>query len=134
MTIAHINPDALPSSPAFSQGTLLEVPGHLLVVGGQNGLPGDGAIAGDDIAAQTRQAVQNVLAVLAEVGANQQHLAKLAIHLVPGQDPAAAFAAAADVWGPHPTAVTVLIVAGLANPAFLVEIDALAHAPERDSA
>lgn len=35
--------------------------------------------------------------------------------------------AAAQVWGQHPTAVTVLQVAGLARPDCLVEIEALAQ-------
>ena len=41
-------------------------------------------------------------------------------------DVAEAFAGAQSVWGPHPTAVTVLIVAGLADPRFVVEVDAIA--------
>jgi enamine deaminase RidA (YjgF/YER057c/UK114 family) len=126
MTITHLNPTALPANPAFSQGTLLAPGGRLLVVGGQNGVSVDGMV-GDGLAAQTRQALRNVLAVLAEAGAAQPDVAKLTIHLVVGQDPAGAFAAAAEVWGRHATAVTVLMVAALANPAFLVEIDALAQ-------
>jgi enamine deaminase RidA (YjgF/YER057c/UK114 family) len=126
MTVTHLNPASLPANPAFSQGTLLAPGGRLLVVGGQNGVTKDGLI-GEDLGAQTRQALRNVLAVLAEAGAAQPDVAKLTIHLVVGQDPAAAFAAAAQVWGRHATAVSVLMVAGLANPAFLVEIDALAQ-------
>jgi 2-iminobutanoate/2-iminopropanoate deaminase len=128
MTITHLNPASLPKNPAFSQGTLFGPVGRLLVVGGQNGVTADGLI-GEDLGAQTRQALRNVLAVLAEAGAAQQDVAKLTIHLVAGQDPAAAYGAAAEVWGRHATAVTVLMVAALANPAFLVEIDALAQVP-----
>jgi len=128
MTVTHLNPASLPANPAFSHGTLLAPGGRLLVVGGQNGVTKDGLV-GDDLGAQTRQALRNVLAVLAEAGAAQPDVAKLTIHLVVGQDPAAAFAAAGEVWGHHATAVTVLVVAALANPAFLVEIDALAQVP-----
>jgi 2-iminobutanoate/2-iminopropanoate deaminase len=126
MTITHLNPPSMPVNPAFSQGTLFAPGGRLLVVGGQNGVTKDGLV-GDDLGAQTRQALRNVITVLAEAGATQEDVAKLTIHLVVGQDPAAAFAAAAEVWGRHATAVTVLMVAALANPAFLVEIDGLAQ-------
>jgi len=50
----------------------------------------------------------------------------------PGVAPAdmsAGFAAAQDVWGGHPTALTVLQVVALARPDCLVEIEALAHVP-----
>ncbi|HEU4916752.1 MAG TPA: hypothetical protein VFV13_09345 [Acidimicrobiia bacterium] len=39
------------------------------------------------------------------------------------------YKAAAAAWGPHPTAITVLRVAGFARPEVLVEIDALAVLP-----
>jgi len=45
--------------------------------------------------------------------------------LVQGQDVRAAFAASQEVWGPHPAAVTVVVVAGLAVPGALVEIEAV---------
>lgn len=127
MTIIHLQPESLARSPAFSAGTITQGAGRLLVVGGQNGVDASGALVGHDLASQTRQALRNVLAVLAEGGASQKDVAKLTIYLVAGQDPREAYGASAEVWGRFPTAITVLIVAGLANPAFLVEIDALAH-------
>jgi enamine deaminase RidA (YjgF/YER057c/UK114 family) len=76
--------------------------------------------------AQTAQALRNVLAVLNEGGADQTDVAKLTVHLVESVYPREASGAVAGVWGPHPTAVTVLRVAGLARPDALVEIDAIA--------
>jgi enamine deaminase RidA (YjgF/YER057c/UK114 family) len=46
----------------------------------------------------------------------------------------AAFEASREVWGPHATAVTVLIVASLGRPECLVEIDALAAVAGRAEA
>jgi enamine deaminase RidA (YjgF/YER057c/UK114 family) len=114
------------TSPAFSQGVLIESPSRLLVVGGQNGVDADGRMVGDDIASQTMQAMRNVLTVLREVGAGPQDVAKLTVYLVAGQNAAAGFAASREVWGDHPTAVTVVYVAGLARPDALVEVEALA--------
>lgn len=127
MTIKHLNPAGMHRNPAFSQGTILEGAGRLLVVGGQNAVAADGSIVGDDVGTQTRQALRNVLAVLAEAGATQQDVAKLTIYLAAGEDAREGFAASQDVWGNHPTAVTVLQVAALGRPEFLVEIEALAQ-------
>lgn len=38
MTFRHINPEAMASNPAFSQGVVVEQPRGLLFVGGQNGV------------------------------------------------------------------------------------------------
>jgi 2-iminobutanoate/2-iminopropanoate deaminase len=127
--ITHLNPATLHHNPAFSQGVLLEGPGRLLVVGGQNGVGPDGQVAGQDVFTQTAQALRNVLAVLAAAGGTQEHVVKMTVHLVAGQEVAAGYAAAQEVWGPHPTALTVLQVAGLGRPDCLVEIEALAYVP-----
>jgi enamine deaminase RidA (YjgF/YER057c/UK114 family) len=128
MTITHVNPPSLHTVPAFSQGVRLEG-GALLVVGGQNGTDTTGDIVSDDLGEQTVQAFRNVLAVLADQGADQSHVARLTIYLKAGADVSAGYRAAAEVWGNHPTAITVLQVAGLARPDALVEIDALAALP-----
>jgi 2-iminobutanoate/2-iminopropanoate deaminase len=67
-----------------------------------------------------------VIAVLAEAGADQSHVAKLNIYLQAGGDVTAGYQAAAEVWGRHPTAITVLQVAGFDRPEGIVEIVALA--------
>lgn len=105
---------------------LIESPARLLVVGGQNGVDAGGRMVGDDIASQTMQAMRNILTVLGEVGAGPEDVAKLTVYLVAGQDAQAGFAASRPVWGDHPTAVTVVHVAGLARPDALVEVEALA--------
>lgn len=124
MTITHINPDSLHTNPAFSQATLAEG-GRTLYIGEQNGTDADGRITGD-YADQTRQALRNVLAILAEVGADQTNVAKMTIYIAEGQDPNDGYAASAEVWGMHATAVTVLIVSRLGRPDALVGIEAIA--------
>jgi enamine deaminase RidA (YjgF/YER057c/UK114 family) len=105
---------------------LVEGAARTLYIGGQNGITADGQIAGPDLRAQTEHALRNVLRVLAAAGATQQNVVTLKVHIVTGQLVREAFLAAQDVWGPHATAITTVIVAGLANPQFLVEIDAIA--------
>jgi 2-iminobutanoate/2-iminopropanoate deaminase len=127
MTLTHVNPDQLHTSPAFSQGVLVDG-GRTLYVGGQNGTDTGGQITGDT-GEQTSQAFSNVLAVLAAAGAGPEHVAKLTIYLHVEADLNAGFAASRDSWGDQPTAITVLRVAGLARPEALVEIDAIAVLP-----
>jgi enamine deaminase RidA (YjgF/YER057c/UK114 family) len=129
MPLRHLNPDSLHRNPAFSQGVRIDPPGSLVVVGGQNGTDGTGAIVPGGLRAQSAQALRNVLAVLAEAGCTQEHVARLTINLVAPADIAEGFAAAQEVWGPYPTAITVLQVAALGRPDVLVEIDALAQVP-----
>jgi 2-iminobutanoate/2-iminopropanoate deaminase len=125
MKITHINPDGLHQTPAFSQGVIIEG-GKTLYIGGQNGILPDGKLVGDDFASQTEQAYRNILEVLKSVEASQKNVAKLTIFVVKGQNILEGFAAAQNVWGNFPVAVSVLIVDGLAFPGALVEIEAIA--------
>ncbi|MDQ0894779.1 RidA family protein [Agromyces ramosus] len=126
MEITHLNPSSLFSSPAFSQGVLVRGPGSMLYVGGQNGVDASGEIVPGGFGAQTEQALANVLAVLAEAGADQSNVVRLAIYMVEGESVDEGYAASGRVWGPHPTAITVLKVADLGRPEALVEIEAIA--------
>jgi len=126
MKLTHLNPDTMHKNPAFSQGVSVEGSTRTIYVGGQNGVDADGKVVAADLAKQTEQAFKNVLSVLAAAGAAQENVVKLTIHLVQGGAIEQAFGAAQRVWGRHATAISVLQVAALANPQFLVEIDAIA--------
>jgi 2-iminobutanoate/2-iminopropanoate deaminase len=126
MEITHLNPASLFTNPAFSQGVLVRGGHDTLYVGGQNGTDASGAIVEGGLGPQTEQALKNVLAVLAEAGADQTNVVRLAIYLAEGQDANEGYAASANVWGPHPTAITVLNVANVGRPEALVEIEAIA--------
>jgi 2-iminobutanoate/2-iminopropanoate deaminase len=125
MALTHINPESLDQGPVFSQGVLVEG-GSLLVVGGQNGIDPEGNVVGDDVGSQSAQALRNVIAVLEEAGTTQDDVAQLTVYLVAPADATTAFASAQEVWGDHPTAVSVIQVSGLARPDCLVEVSALA--------
>ena len=126
MAIEHLNPKSLFRSPAFSQGTVIPSGATIVIVGGHDGVGADGKLVGDGIAAQTEQAMRNVLAVLEEAGAGPADVAKLTIYLAESVDPTAAYGAVMPVWGTQPTAVSVLKVAALGRPEALVEIEAIA--------
>lgn len=126
MEITHLNPDSLFSNPAFSQGVLVRGASTTLQVGGQNGTDASGVIVEGGLGAQTEQALRNVLAVLAEAGADQTNVVRMAVYVAAGQSVDEGFAASMRVWGQHPTAITVLFVAALGRPDALVEIEATA--------
>jgi enamine deaminase RidA (YjgF/YER057c/UK114 family) len=84
-----------------------------------------------DVAAQTRQVVENLRAALVAGGAGPEHVVKWNLYVVEGQPLQAGFAAFPNAWPetPNPPAITMACVAGLANPDFLVEMDAVAVVP-----
>lgn len=122
-----LNPVAVPRSPFYSQGVEVEPGARTVFVSGQVGVGPDGTPA-EGIAAQTRQAVANVHAVLAEAGLGPDSLVSQRIYLTSGESVPGFVEAAAEFVGEDPPATTMLVVAGLADPALLVEIEAVAVA------
>jgi enamine deaminase RidA (YjgF/YER057c/UK114 family) len=124
----YINPESLVRNPAFSQAVVIEGPAKTIYVGGQNALRPDGTIVGDTLAAQTRQTLVNLQAALAAAGAALNDVVRWTVAIVEGQPVMEGFAAFREAWGDaaDPPAISVQIVSGLANPRFLVEIDAIA--------
>lgn len=131
MAIQHHNPPTMHSNPAFTQAVTVDGPGTWIQVGGQNGVDASGKVIGDDLHAQTVQALRNVLSALEAVGASQEHVTRLGIYFT-GDDIAPGYAAAQEVWGRHATAITGLRVAGLGVPGAVVEIEATAFLPAAD--
>jgi enamine deaminase RidA (YjgF/YER057c/UK114 family) len=131
--IQHINPDGLSKNPAFSQIVMTQGSGKTIYIGGQNAVNEKREIVGkDDISEQTEQVMKNVQLALSACGATFDNLVKLSIYVVQGQNLYGAFQASQKFFSnlQNPPAISVLIVAGLANPDFLVEIDATAFIPE----
>jgi len=101
--------------------------GDLLVVSGQVALDEQGAVLGPGHpVAQTRQAFENLRRVLESAGASLADVVKLTIFVTdPDIRPAVSEIRNSLFDEPRP-ASTYLIVAGLADPAFLIEVEALA--------
>ena len=132
--IQHLNPQGMHRNPAFSQAVAVRGAHQVLYVGGQNAVDGDGSIVGNgDIAAQAAQVASNVRTVLAAAGASADEIVKWNVYIVHGQPVGLAMQAFQSVLGrtTEPAAVSVLFVAGLAHPDFLLEVDAIAVSPAR---
>src|SRR6267142_2418489 len=130
--IQHINPDGLMKNPAFSQVIMTQGSGKTIYVSGQNSVNANRKMIGKgDLQAQTDQVMQNIQEALAACGATFENVVKLSIHIVQGQNPVYAFQTSQKFMGTGlPPTISVLIVAGLANPDFLIEIDAIAFVPD----
>jgi enamine deaminase RidA (YjgF/YER057c/UK114 family) len=127
--VTHVNPEGMHNNSAFSQAVIVEGSARTIYVGGQNAVDADGQIVGSgDLAAQTEQVYKNLETVLAASGATLHDIIKWTIYVVQGQDITPGFAVFQRVWGTsaRPPAISVVMVAGLANPEFLVEIEAIA--------
>jgi enamine deaminase RidA (YjgF/YER057c/UK114 family) len=132
-SVQHLDPDGLPKNPAYSQAVVVTGPVKTVYVGGQNAVDASGKIVGKgDIKAQSEQVLKNVGTALAAGGAKLEHVVKWNVYIVQGQSPVPGFEAFGRAWGdrPNPPTITVLFIAGLANPEFLVEIDAIAVVPQ----
>ena len=131
-SVSYVDPEGLHKNPAFTNVVVVEGPVRTVHVGGQNAVDSSGDIVGKgDVAAQTRQVIQNLRAALAAGGAGPEHVVKWNLYVVEGQSLQAGFAAFQNAWPetPSPPAITMAFVAGLANPDFLVEMDAVAVVP-----
>ncbi|WP_118974295.1 RidA family protein [Taibaiella koreensis] len=129
--IQHINPAGMSKNPAFSQIVTTGGNGTTIYIGGQNAIDDQGALIGKgDLQQQTEQVMKNILLALAACNATFQDVVKLNIYIVQGQDPRLGFAAAKKYMGDgtNPPVVTVVMVAGLGNPDWLLEIEAVAFA------
>ena len=131
-SVEHLNPETLHHNPAFTQAVAVSGAVKTVYVGGQNAVDASGAIIGKgDIGAQTEQVMHNIQAALAASGAGLEHVIKWNLYLVQGQPLEPGFAVFQRVWNrrPNPPAISMMRVAGLANPDFLLEIDAIAVVP-----
>jgi enamine deaminase RidA (YjgF/YER057c/UK114 family) len=127
--ITHINPEGLIKNPAFSQAVISEGNGKTIYVGGQNAIDEKGNIIGKgNTGLQTEQVMHNVQIALAAAGATFSDVIKMNIYILQGQSANDAFAAAQPFMKecPKPPVITGIYVAGLANPEYLIEVEAIA--------
>jgi enamine deaminase RidA (YjgF/YER057c/UK114 family) len=131
--VAYISPDGLHKNPAYSQLVVTTGPMKTVYVGGQNATNKDGQVEGrGDLKAQAAQTLNNLKIALAAGGASLNNVIKWNVYIVQGQDAKIAFQALQEDLKkmPHPPIITGVYVAALAQPDFLLEMDAVAVIPE----
>ena len=107
--------------------------GPLIVIAGQVALDIDGGLVGEnDVAAQTRQVFQNMQAVLAGSGSSFANVVEFTYYIVGRGNVTGLHGRGGRPSSMRPTPkatirpATLLVVGGLANESFLVEVSALA--------
>lgn len=113
--------------------------GELVVVAGQVGLDGAGRLAGADVVSQTKQALENVRAVLAAAGCTMREVVRFQTFLTRAEDIEGFMQARREVFptyfpgGTYPPN-TLVVISRLVRPELLVEIEAMAVKPGRPAA
>jgi len=119
-----------PPAGHYSHGVIAS--GRLLFVAGQVALDEDGRlIGGDDAAAQAHQVLANLKRVIESAGGTMADVARTTLYLTRIADRGPVGKVREAFFPSPPPANTLLVVAGLAQPEFLVEIDAIVPLRER---
>jgi enamine deaminase RidA (YjgF/YER057c/UK114 family) len=108
--------------------------GTMVFVGGQIGWNAQQQFETDDFAAQARQALRNVVAVLREAGAGPEHVARMTWYVLDKREYIASYRALGavyrEVMGRHFPAMTAVEVTALIEDRARVEIEATAVIPD----
>lgn len=108
--------------------------GRIVCVGGQVGWNARGEFESGDFVAQARQALANVVTVLAEAGAQPRHIVRMTWYVVDKREYIAGYRALGAVYreviGDHYPAMTAVQVLALVEDRARVEIEATAVIPD----
>jgi enamine deaminase RidA (YjgF/YER057c/UK114 family) len=128
-----VQPAGWPRPSGYANGVVAS--GRVVSVSGQIGWnPKTETFETDEMAAQVRQALDNIVVVLHAAGAEPRHVVRLTWYVT---DRAAYLAARREIgeayrtlFGDHYPAMSVVVVAGLLDPHARVEIEGTALVPE----
>jgi enamine deaminase RidA (YjgF/YER057c/UK114 family) len=124
-------PEGWPRPRGYSNGILAE--GRQVFIAGQIGWDAQGRFASPSLAAQVKQSLENILAVLAEAAGRPEHIVRLTWFLTSRDEYYAELkqigAAYREVMGKHFPAISVVQVVALMEAEAKVEIEATAVIP-----
>jgi enamine deaminase RidA (YjgF/YER057c/UK114 family) len=127
-----LQPEGWVKPVGYSNGIAAE--GRLVFVAGQIGWNARGEFETDDFVGQFRQCLKNIVAVLAEAGAEPAHITSMTWYFIDKHDYLtnlkAIGAAYREVIGRHYPAMTAMQVAALIEDRAKIEIQAMAVVPE----
>jgi enamine deaminase RidA (YjgF/YER057c/UK114 family) len=125
-----LQPSGWPQPKGYANGMMAE--GRLVVTGGVVGWDAAEKFAGD-FAGQVRQALVNIVAILAEGGAQPGHLVRLTWYVVDMDEYTGNLRALGQIYreviGTHYPSMALVQVVRLVEPAARVEIEATAVVP-----
>ena len=127
-----LQPPGWAKPKGFANGVAVKG-GTTVYIAGQVGYTGQGEWREKGFAGQFRQALQNILAVLAEAGGRPEHLVRLTWYVLDKQEYLGAVrevgAAYRELMGPYYPAMAVVQVSALVEDAARLEIEATAVIP-----
>ena len=133
MTTPHtpLHPAAWKKAVGYANGMLAE--GRVVFVGGQIGWNGQQVFEAKDLVGQTRQALRNIVDVVAEAGGAPEHIVRMTWYVTDKKDYLANLkeigGAYRAVMGRHYPAMTMVQVVALVEDEARVEIEATAVLP-----
>ncbi len=126
-----LRPKGWPQPKGYADG--MSAKGRVIVTGGCVGWDEQGRFA-EGLAAQTRQTLQNIVAIIAEAGAEPRHIVRLTWYVTDIENylevQREIGAAYREIMGKHFPAMAVVQVVRLVEKAALVEIEATAVLPD----
>ena len=132
MTHRILHPAGWARTRGYANG--VSAHGRTISLAGQVGWDAQQRLVSTDLVAQARQALVNIVAILAEDGARPEHLVRLtwyvtdrAAYLASGKELGVAYR---EVIGRHFPAMSAVEVSSLMDPGAVVEIEATAIVPE----
>jgi len=127
MSKIALNPDSLCAPFGIFSNATVAGPGQLCFISGQVAIDTEGKVVGkDDIRAQTHQVLKNIQAALKAVGGTMDDIACVNVFLVNMEHLGVVHEVRAEYWKDNYPASTLVQVAGLVDPDFLIEINAIA--------
>lgn len=125
----YLDPERLPAPAGpYSQATRVSGPGEWLHISGQVGVNMDGTTPAA-FEAQAELAWGYLAQALEAAGMDMGHVVKTTTYLVARADAAAMRAIRLRHLGAHRPASTLVLVAGLLDPAWKIEVEAVAFRP-----
>ena len=125
-------PPGWPRPKGYANGVAAS--GRMVFIAGMVGWDSEGHFHSDDIVAQTRQALQNIVAVLAEAGGKPEHIVRVTWYVTDKSEYLAAGkaigAAFREVIGAYNAAMSAVEVSALMEDRAKVEIEATAVLPQ----
>ncbi len=122
-------------APAKGYANGVAASGRMVFVAGQVGWNAQQRFEADDFVGQARQALTNIVAVLAEAGARPEHIARMTWYVTDKREYLASLKALGAVYreviGAHYPAMSAVAVAGLVEEGARLEIEATAVIPRR---
>lgn len=118
-----VNPESIHVTKGYSHAVQV---GKTVYIAGQVGVDRDGKLVGqDDPIAQARQIVENIKAILDEVGAGAQNIVKMNTYVTDKENWGAILKEIGRLTAKHRPAYTTVLVDGLLLPGTVVEVEAV---------